>query len=44
MQNHIALNTKLILTPRRAALLAGFDNQLDILVRPEYVGDTKWLP
>ena len=33
MQNHIALNTKLILTPRRAALLAGFDNQLDILVR-----------
>lgn len=33
MQNHIAQNTKLILTPRRAALLAGFDNQLDILVR-----------
>jgi Ca-activated chloride channel family protein len=33
MQNHIAQNTKLILTPRRAALLAGFDNQIDILVR-----------
>ncbi len=33
MQNHIAQNTKLILTPRRPALLAGFDNQLDILVR-----------
>lgn len=33
MQNHIAQNTKLILAPRRAALLAGFDNQLDILVR-----------
>lgn len=33
MQYHITKNTKLILTPRRAALLAGFDNQLDILVR-----------
>lgn len=33
MQIHIAQNTKLILTPRRAALLAGFDNQFDILVR-----------
>ena len=33
MQNHIDQNTKLILTPRRSALLAGFDNQLEILVR-----------
>lgn len=33
MQNHIDRNTKLILTPRRSALLAGFDNQLEILVR-----------
>ncbi len=33
MQNHLSLNTKLIVTPRRPALLAGYDNQLEVLVR-----------
>jgi Ca-activated chloride channel family protein len=33
MQDFISRNTAVILTPRRAALLAGFDNQIDVLVR-----------
>jgi Ca-activated chloride channel family protein len=33
MQNQVEKSTNLIFTPRRAALLAGFDNQLDVLVR-----------
>ncbi|MBK8115151.1 MAG: VWA domain-containing protein [Candidatus Accumulibacter sp.] len=31
--DHLTGNTALILAPRRAALLAGFDNQLDVLIR-----------
>lgn len=33
MKDHIVQTATLILTPRRAALLAGFENQLDVLVR-----------
>ena len=33
MNAHITANTKLFLTPRRAALLAGFDNLIEVLVR-----------
>jgi len=33
MRTHIAANTKLILTPRRNAMLAGCDNQIEVLVR-----------
>lgn len=33
MQDHLTEDTVLILAPRRAALLEGFDNQLDVLIR-----------
>ncbi len=42
MLDQLTGNTALILAPRRAALLAGFDNQLDVLIRiqaPDAPGD-----
>ena len=44
MQNHIQQNTQVLLTPRRAALLNGFDNQIEVLVRiqaPDAPADAK---
>lgn len=33
MQSSVAHDTKLVLTPRRGAVIAGFDNQLDLLIQ-----------